>query len=285
MINQVKPIVIYHANCTDGYGAAWCFWNKYKDQAIYIPGNYNDPIPDVTGRIVYLVDFSYKRHDVEKMLEVAEKVVFIDHHKSAIEDLAGIFDHHKFEAYISKDNTQSGAGLAWHYLNGAKKPPLLIQHIQDRDLWLFELAETEAVMVYVNSFEYSFDLWDTYMSYTHVDPDYLKMVDNGTLIVKNFNNNLKITLTQTLRRIEIGGIEVPVANTPYIMASKAGDIMNKGEKFSATYYDSALYRHFSLRSDKQTGIDVSLIAGLYGGGGHVNSSGFKVTRDHELGKI
>lgn len=62
----MKNIVIYHANCADGFGAAWCFWNKFGDTWDYHPGVYGAEPPDVTGRSVYLVDFSYKREVVER---------------------------------------------------------------------------------------------------------------------------------------------------------------------------------------------------------------------------
>ncbi|MCB2070021.1 MAG: hypothetical protein KDF67_10500 [Ottowia sp.] len=66
-----RPIVIYHGNCADGFSAAWCFWRKYGTGADYVAGVYQKDPPDVTGRDVYLVDFSYKRAVVEQMLKAA----------------------------------------------------------------------------------------------------------------------------------------------------------------------------------------------------------------------
>ena len=57
----MRPLVIYHGNCADGFSAAWCFWRKYGTGADYVAGVYQQDPPDVTGRDVYLVDFSYKR--------------------------------------------------------------------------------------------------------------------------------------------------------------------------------------------------------------------------------
>ena len=82
-----KPLVIYHGNCADGFSAAWCFWRKYGDGADYHAGVYQQDPPDVTGRDVYLVDFSYKAPVVARMLKVARSVCLIDHHKTAIDDL------------------------------------------------------------------------------------------------------------------------------------------------------------------------------------------------------
>jgi len=58
---MAKRLVIYHANCIDGYTSAWAAWRKYGDDAEYLPASYGDPAPDVTGRWVLVVDFSYPR--------------------------------------------------------------------------------------------------------------------------------------------------------------------------------------------------------------------------------
>ena len=89
----MKDLVIYHSNCADGFGAAWVFWNMKDKEGMefdFFPGVYNKPPPDVKDRTVYLVDFSYKKEVILKMLEEAARIVLIDHHKTAIEDLLGI---------------------------------------------------------------------------------------------------------------------------------------------------------------------------------------------------
>ena len=89
---STRPLVIYHGNCADGFSAAWCFWRKYGDGADYHAGVYQQDPPDVTGRAVFLVDFSYKRAVVESMFQQASSVALIDHHKTAIDDLRPLFE-------------------------------------------------------------------------------------------------------------------------------------------------------------------------------------------------
>ena len=135
----MKPLCIYHGNCADGFGAAWVF-KRYADREFdFHPGIYQDAPPDVTGRDVYLVDFSYKRAVVEEMAKVATRVVLIDHHKTAIEDLAPLIESKQIEALT--DLNHSGAVLAWMWFhgNGTSNMPQLLRHIEDRDLWLFKL--------------------------------------------------------------------------------------------------------------------------------------------------
>jgi len=52
-------------------------------------GVYQNPPPDVTGKDVILVDFSYKRPILDKMKQEANSILILDHHKTAMEDLQG----------------------------------------------------------------------------------------------------------------------------------------------------------------------------------------------------
>src|SRR3970040_843082 len=59
--------ILYHANCYDGFGAAWSAWLKLEGldaprQHDYIPVLYGDPPPDgLDGQDIVIVDFSYPR--------------------------------------------------------------------------------------------------------------------------------------------------------------------------------------------------------------------------------
>jgi nanoRNase/pAp phosphatase (c-di-AMP/oligoRNAs hydrolase) len=51
--------------------------------------------------------------------------------------------------------------------------------------------------------------------------------------------------------------------------------MSLASPFAACYWDTPAGRVFSLRSG-ENGMDVSVIAQKYGGGGHKHASGFRV---------
>ena len=82
-------LCIYHGNCADGFGAAWAVRAALKDVEFFT-GHYGDDPPDVTGRHVIMVDFSYKRPVLDRMAMAARSILILDHHKSAAEDLVGI---------------------------------------------------------------------------------------------------------------------------------------------------------------------------------------------------
>ena len=274
-----KPLVIYHGKCADGFAAAWCFWDQYKDQYEYHAGVYGKEPPDVTDRLVFMVDFSYKRDVVEQMIKKAKSVVLIDHHKTAIADLA---DLPGLNFYT--DLERSGATLAWAFLNSDKdisERPLLLGHIEDRDLWRFKLSGTREIQSFVFSHEYDFEQWDRMMKADHVE--LLKMTASGAAIERKHQKDVAELVSVCERRMTIGGVNVPVASLPYTMVSDAANIMSKNEPFAACYWDTEDSRIFGLRS-VEGGMDVSTIALQYGGGGHEHAAGFKVDRDHELAK-
>ena len=283
----MKPLVIYHGNCADGFSAAWCFWRKYGTGADYVAGVYQQDPPDVAGRDVYLVDFSYKAPVVADMLQKARSVTLIDHHKTAIEDLRPL----KADMAATNNNgmgdnfgwfcdlNRSGATLAWDYLFPGEDRPLLLGHVEDRDLWRFKLPGTREIQAFVFSHEYSFELWDKLMSADQVE--LLKMTAAGAAIERKHHKDVAELVAVCKRRMVIGSYDVPVASLPYTLVSDAAHLMAQGEPFAACYWDTSEGRVFGLRATDE-GVDVSEVAKLYGGGGHAKAAGFKVPRGHVL---
>ena len=283
-----KPLVIYHGDCADGYTAAWAFWRHFKDNVDYVKGVYQGRVPDVLDRDVYLVDFSYKYDVMQTILKFAKSVTLLDHHKSALEDLWPLAI--KGLVMDSCTTEKSGAMIAWEYMqhttNKKEAVPRMVSYVQDRDLWKFELPGSKEVSMFLFSHEYDFVVWDKLMKATKREIDgFIKL---GAILEKKHIKDINEMIRVAKRFVDIGEYkQVPILNVPYTMASDAGMIMSVDAPFSATYYDNRDNRCFSLRSNKlnPSAIDVSVIAALYGGGGHVSASGFKVPRDHELAKI
>lgn len=269
----MKPICIYHGNCADGFGGAWVFKRYAGSEFDFHAGVYQDPPPDVSGRDVFLVDFSYKRLVMEKIIEEANSVTLIDHHKTAIDDLGPIMG--RMRCHCGVDH--SGAMLAWQFLCPDSEPPQLIRHIEDRDLWRFALPHTREIQANVFSHPYNFDVWDELMT-APVE----QLVAEGRAIERKHFKDIAELVGAFKHRRTIGGYDVPVSNLPYTLTSDAGHMMAEGEPFAACYWDTPAGRVYSLRSTSD-GIDVSEIAKQYGGGGHKNASGFRVPYSHVLG--
>jgi oligoribonuclease NrnB/cAMP/cGMP phosphodiesterase (DHH superfamily) len=125
----------------------------------------------------------------------------------------------------------------------------------------------------VFSHPYDFKVWDELM-----DRDVTDLIAEGRAIERKHFKDIKELLGVVTRRMNIGGHNVPVANLPYIHVSDAAHELAKGEPFAGCYWDTPQGRVFGLRSSDD-GMDVSEIAKQYGGGGHRNAAGFKVSYD------
>ncbi|TXH35336.1 MAG: phosphohydrolase [Rhodospirillaceae bacterium] len=268
-----KTICIYHGNCADGFTAAWAVWRKYGVTADYHAGVYQSPPPDVRGRHVFLVDFSYKLPVLEKMADIAASVVILDHHKTAAEDLQAIKGRPNVKAHFDLD--RSGAMMAWQYFHPEKDIPRLVHYVQDRDLWRFEIGRSRDFAANLFSYAYDFSTWDRLAAEAEDDGGLVMFLEAGRAIERKHHKDIAELLKVMQHRMTIGGYDVPVANLPYIFSSDAGHQMAQGELFSACYYDKPDGREFSLRS-AEDGIDVSEIAKRYDGGGHKHAAGFRL---------
>ncbi|HBN6266185.1 TPA: hypothetical protein L3N15_004166 [Vibrio parahaemolyticus] len=265
-------ICIYHANCCDGMGAAWVVNAMLSNEANieFIPDSYQEEPPEVKGKELILVDFSYKRPVMEKLAQEAVRVTVIDHHKSAELELGPLLEQGIIDGCFDMD--KSGAMLAWEWFVGEAAPaPDLIKHIQDRDLWKFELEGTREIQAALYSYPMEFDVWDRLMN-TPVS----KLYAEGVAIDRAHKKNVKGLVDFCAYRQTIAGYDVPVLNCNYMFASDAGHDLAINEPFSATYYDTEEFRKYSLRSSRDGGIDVSAIAEQFGGGGHKHAAGFKI---------
>ena len=79
------PLVIYHANCADGFTAAWAVHKAMP--ADFHAAFYQAPPPDVTGRDVIMVDFCYHADVMQQLRRAARSLLVLDHHKTANEVL------------------------------------------------------------------------------------------------------------------------------------------------------------------------------------------------------
>lgn len=261
----MSRVCIYHGNCADGFSGAWVIRKALGDEMEFIGGVYQTPPPDLTGKDVILVDFSYKRPVMEKIISEAKSVLVLDHHKTAAEDLNNLKG-----AEVVFDMDRAGSKIAWDYYFPNEAPPPVLLHVEDRDLWRFMLPKTREIQANIFSYPYEFDVWDKLMA---SDPSVLAV--EGEAIERKHFKDINELLGVVQRRMNIGGYNVPIANLPYTLVSDAAHKMAQGEAFAGCYWDTPKGRIFGLRSTEE-GIDVSEVAKKYGGGGHRNASGFTV---------
>lgn len=266
----MKQICIYHAGCLDGQGAAAAFYSRYPDTVFY-PGVYQEEPPDVQGQYVFLVDFSYPLHVLKELLGKARHVTIIDHHDTAIQALKD-FEHPRLTKVLSNDN--SGAVLTFAYLNPSTPIPQMLAHIEDRDLWRFDLTFTKPVTAYLYSMDFDIKHWSMLMDDSTFSSVLPTMIDAGAALMNSDAKRVQ-QLARNVQMIKLAGYLVPAVNAPHFHASDLGNQLSEGQPFAATYYDTPTHRIYSLRSD-DNGVHVGEIATQFGGGGHKHAAGFKV---------
>jgi oligoribonuclease NrnB/cAMP/cGMP phosphodiesterase (DHH superfamily) len=283
-------------------------WKRFQGRFEYHPGVHQNPPPDVTGRDVVIVDFSYKRPVLDAMAQTAKSITILDHHKSAQEDLAAFtvslcgsarFVHEDLagvwrdmeelgrpKIVAEFDMARSGAQMTWDFFcPDLSQRPALVDYVGDRDLWKFNLPCSREVNAFVFAHEYTFENWDHLDRQLRDHMDVQRVADMGAAIEKKHHKDVAELVANNRRKMVIGGHVAPVANIPYTLASDAGHLLcepiDEGlhglwvPPFGVCYWDTPEGRVFSLRST-DAGLDVSEVAKGYGGGGHRNASGFRM---------
>jgi uncharacterized protein len=286
---QEHIVCVYHAGCDDGFGAACAVHKYYSDNirgVTYFPMHYGKGVPGLMSYLadanpqvdaLYIVDFSFPNDILEQLCKLVKHVHLFDHHKTFAEQrpwpsLSNL--------RIVFDNDRSGAMITWNEFFD-QQVPMLINHIQDNDLWHHDLPSTKEIIMALRSYPQDMDLWLS--KFCSPYPEAINsLAREGEVISRYYNQQMQEILNTCARRITLDGHEGLVCNAPRMFASDLGHrLANMSGTYGATYIqlgDGTTV--FSLRSIGD--YDVSAIAKLYGGGGHKNAAGFAIDGDSAM---
>lgn len=156
--------IFYHHPCTDGtmgYTIAKSFYNKIGKDVKYVPcgiGRLN--LDRIVGENILFIDITTSKSNMDKLLSQGNKILILDHHKSAMLDLKDLPDMCKVF-----DMKKSGATLAWDYFYPGQESPLVVKYVEDRDIWTRRLENNELF------YSWFYKLPSTY-------EEYIKFFDN-----------------------------------------------------------------------------------------------------------
>lgn len=265
--------VIYHANCTDGFGSAYSAWKLLGNRAEYYPCKHGQEPPDVKGKTVVILDFSFNNATTKKMIEEAKDLLVIDHHKSAVVELHDISN-------TIFDMNKSGATMAWEFFHPGKEAPKFIQYITDRDLWRWELPYSKEFSAAFDMVPFEFEEFEKFED----DSVFDDAVKRGSYILAYSKTVVKKVCDKAASR-RIGGKHVMVVNSSHWMSEIGAKLSPDCDYALIWYYDhNDRMIKVSLRAFHEY-IDVSEVSKRFGGGGHKKAGGFTLPGDFKIEEL
>lgn len=267
-------LIIYHANCWDGFAAAWMLATHkggVYEGAERVPAHYGTEPPDVRGKDVIVVDFSYPRETLQRMYEEAKGLRVLDHHKTAEASLAGL-------PFCTFDMERSGAMMACDFAEIPKGDPRrqAIEYVQDRDLWRWELPQSKEISAWLRSMPME-DATLVELSYAIPD-DYRFwcLAGEGKAILRSHARIVDSAAKHAVP-VTLAGVEGLAVNctTDGLFSEVAGRLAETAAFGAVWFVRSDGQVQWSLRSRGDEGADVSEIAREFGGGGHRAAAGFQ----------
>jgi hypothetical protein len=282
--NDPHPLVIYHGrNCPDGFAAALAAWLYYDEQAEYLGLDHGDvkslaDLPPLSGRAVYILDFSFSEHLLRDIELHAAKLVLLDHHLSAAEKLTG------FQCrcgVVRFDMKKSGSRLAWEFFHPEKPVPDLIRFVEDRDIWVWQFPQSAGFLAALDMEPFEFARWQAIASFDA--PQLAAYIERGEAMDDKFSS-LAESIAEGAQSLTFNGIQGLMVNAPGVFHSLVGDLLcHKSGTFALLWtVDKKALVKCGLRS--KPGFNCIALAESMGGGGHAQACGFKMPyqRLHEL---
>ncbi len=320
--------ILYHGDCPDGFGAAYAAWRRFGDTAVYRAMHHGEPwkMDEIAGHDVFILDFSFPPEVLEQIAEIANSAVQIDHHASARlawadrlltgEDGISSHRHPTLPLTVLFNLDKSGARLAWEHFHAGLPVPLLLRHIEDMDMWRFELPGTRPIGRALRLLPFDFAAWDELVRLTPDPqaPRYQLLLTEGEAIERFFQteverlasghllmparlrgdpidplqavrHGLAIIVEGDLAWRRIDGLAI---NASTLFASELGNRIAETSGTFGLVWQLAADGEVKISLRAAGNVNVAEIATRYGGGGHPNAAGFRLSLasfvDEILGK-
>lgn len=278
----MKKAFIYHANCLDGFGAAWAAnYHNFSNENMFIPMAYGDTLKEEAKACdeIYFLDFSVSRQEILDLRSLGKKVVVIDHHATAKENLEGLDD-------CVFDMNHSGAVLTWKYFSpNSNVVPTILRYIEDGDLYKFELENSKEILAVLhNRVERDFYAFNAFQNHLVGSGYFIKdIIAEGKAIisVQEKYSRLVKKLAQTTSFCGFEDTKVVNAH-PYKISDILHDLAKESKHgFAVSWFQQpdGLFK-YSLRSVDEHVMNVASLAkklaedyGCISGGGHPCAAG------------
>lgn len=270
-----RPLVLYHGRCADGFAAALAAWRFYGGQVQCLGLSHGqaatvDDLPPLEGRAVYVLDFSFAPALLAEIDARAARLVLLDHHKSAAEQLAGFACRC---GALHFDMSKSGARLAWEFFHPEAPLPDLVRHVEDRDLWTWQYPETAGFVAALDMEPFDFARWSGIADFPPAET--AAFVARGQAMDEKFRH-LAQDVAGGARPLVFNGEAGLMVNAPGAFHSLVGELLSKQSGTYALMWAVGGDGQVKVGLRSQRGYDCSPLAVSMGGGGHAQACGFRM---------
>lgn len=265
---------IYYEADLDGVMSAAIVKKYFKGNIDLLPYNYGKEIPDVNKYDkVFVVDVSFRnrtRFLFDEWKDKGTDVIWIDHHKTAIDDMRD------YEVKGKRRIGTAACELTWEYLFDDIKTPNAVELLSAYDVWDHDRFEWSDVM----AFQYGM------RGYCGLDVDMAAKVMDGDHdfiydMIRNGKAILEYIVEKNRFEADIFGYKAICMNTTEFNSTtlesmydpRKHDLMMpfcwNGRFFKCTFYTT------------KEEVDVSALARKAnpGGGGHKAAAGFQLSEE------
>jgi len=266
-----------HHNDADGRACGAIVRRALGKEVVLYEMDYGESLPldlVLVADHILIVDFSLPKDEMEQ-LAIYHQFTWIDHHKSALDEMDGAA-----ESWAGiRDTSEAACVLTWRYFFSDQPTPRAITLIGDRDIWRWAEADTGAFNE------------GLYQHYTRPlnDELWVPLLDDDPEILSSIikmGGTLREARLREIRRTAARygfGAEFEGYRTLVVNNRGSGDlgaqIRTLGYQMGYCYVDKTsegqLMTFVTLYSDE---VDVSKIAQKFGGGGHAGAAGFHFPR-------
>jgi uncharacterized protein len=294
--------LIYHqvklnqTDCPDGICALWIackalaisqpndtriiIGDQYLGADDYLQPDYQLPFSPQPGDEVYLLDFGYPRHILERILDAGAKLTILDHHKGKMGDISSLLDRIVGGLSLS----DCGATFAWRHFCPDGPYPWFLKYVFQRDTGADGyydglIPESEAIATAMSARRagligaHAFPVFEELLEATPAEliAEGMPQITERDALVEAELKAAPMVIWLGDRWVPLLIIQNPKCDRHYSIVGSWLARRNDWAKFVVVLTTDQSVAH--LRS---TGFDTIPIAKDNGGNGHEKASGFKI---------
>jgi oligoribonuclease NrnB/cAMP/cGMP phosphodiesterase (DHH superfamily) len=291
--------VFYHADLDGECAAAVVnWWSKGLSETFYgLPIfwaiDYKDEFPfDAVreGEEVFILDFSLQQlGDWDRLFATGAKIVWIDHHKTAIEAADADPRLRRLEG-VRREGRGAGCELTWLHFFPGQPEPLAVALVGDYDTWTFEYGDrTRNFKAYMEAvcdtrpLEGWNETWQYLIPGAQGDGErpywtqakWASALDTGAALLRARARDAENSVSSWAFEVDFEGLRGIAINRRGINSDFFASVAADYDLLLPFVFDGRQWTVSLYRGGRQPDLDCSAIAKRHGGGGHPGASGFQ----------